>query len=94
MKLIELLSNTKPNSTVLQPFYWVMLILLGLIYIFNSNKTDRWILLILIVALLIVVIAFVVAYFICLTKNPDNLRSESYNMNKLEIESGIKNKIS
>ena len=46
MKLIELLSNLKARSTVLRPFYWVMLILFSLIGIFNSNKTDWWILLV------------------------------------------------
>jgi len=86
MKLIELLSNSKPRSTVLRPFYWAMIIPTSLFGLCMYSKSDWWIILILLVLLIIAFIAFLAAYFICLSRNPDNLRSESYNINKLEIE--------
>ena len=46
MKLIELISNSKPRSTVLRPFYWVMIIFFSLICICIYNKADWWILLV------------------------------------------------
>jgi len=86
MKLIELISNSKPRSTVLRPFYWMMAFLFTSICTCIFNKSYGWVLDVSLVFFVIIIIAFLVAYFICLSKNPDHLRSENYNINKLEIE--------
>jgi len=89
MKLLELLSKAKPDSTVLQPFYWVMLILTFLLGICLSKEIAWWLLPPIIALLVIVFVGWLIAYFKCLNRNPDDLRSESYNIKKMEIENNI-----
>lgn len=86
-KIVEIVSNTKANSTVLRPFYWMMIILVGLLGIcLYYKESASWLLPVIIALLVIVVAGFMIAYFKCLNRNPDDLRSESYNISKLEIE--------
>jgi len=89
VKLLELLSKAKPNSTVLRPFYWVMIILVSLLGISLFKESASWVAPVIIALLVIVVVGWMIAYFKCLNRNPDNLRSESYNISKLEIENNI-----
>ena len=85
-KFIELLSNLKSRSTVLRPFFWVMIILVSLLGIFLYKENASWLLPIIVAILVFAVAGFMIAYFKCLNRNPDDLRSESYNIKKLEIE--------
>lgn len=86
----EFLSKAKPNSTVLRPFYWLMAIPVTPIVVCIWKESDDGVLYILLGLLVVAFIVFVIAYFICLFKNPDHLRSEGYNISKMEIENNIK----
>lgn len=89
-KFIELLSNLKSRSTVLRPFHSVMIILVCLLGIVLCKENGSWLLPIIVAILVFVVAGFMIAYFKCLNRNPDDLRSENYNISKLEIENNIK----
>ncbi len=83
MKLLDLLSKANPKSTVLRPFYWVMAFPITPIVVCIWNNSYGLVLYISLALLVVTVIAFLVAYFICLSKNPDHLRSENYNISKI-----------
>jgi len=90
MKQFELLTKAKPNSTVLQSFYWLLAFSCATIAICVWKESSSYTLYVSLGVFVFLSIAFVVVYFICLFKNPDLLRSENYNINKLEIENNIK----
>jgi len=78
------------RSTVLQPFYWIIGILTTGIFAALQASAPDWVLQVIVLGLGLSIIAFLGAYFYCLVKDRDALRSERYNVTKMAIESGLK----
>ncbi|ENG7518035.1 hypothetical protein ABVD55_001180 [Vibrio harveyi] len=52
-------------------------------------ETDRWLLILLATLTVVSVILYVFAYIYFMFKNPDALRSEKFNIEKMAIQKGI-----
>ncbi len=84
----EQMSATLSRSDALRPMIWpVAICALALSWVGVSGPL--WLSIGLGVLFAIGLISYLGAYFYCLMTNPDSLRSESYNMQKLALEHGV-----
>ena len=78
------------RSTVLQPFYWIIAILTSGVFACLQAKAPEWVLILVVSGMSLSILGFLFAYFYCLVKDKDALRSEKYNVTKMAIEQGFK----
>ena len=77
------------KSTALQPIVFIALILtLGVVGAIHSN-VDIWIIWTFFALLGVVLILFSIGFIFFMIKDPDALRSETYNMAKFAMERGL-----
>lgn len=77
------------RSTTLKPIGWMIsLLLIALIVSFN-NLEESWLHVLLGISLGSLIALYILAYIYFMFKNPDLLRSESFNIHKMSIEKGV-----
>jgi flagellar basal body-associated protein FliL len=88
--LLEQASAQGSRSTALNPLGWALAIALsGLAAIVRAEKAPGWLIVLLSVLVSILVLAYLVAYFYFMRKDPDALRSEKFTLSKMAIEKSI-----
>ena len=78
------------RSTALNPLGWALgIVLSALLLAARISNLPTWVIPVLGSSAGVIVVAYVVAYFILLFKNPDALRSERFTLSKLAIEKSV-----
>ena len=86
--ILNQVNSIGSRSTVLKELKWIITIFLSAIYFLVDIKASDIMLYIIGVMLFFTFLTFLYTHLICLKKNPELLRSESYSLNKLKIEKG------
>ena len=78
------------RSTALNPLAWALAIVLSsLAFISRVTALPAWVLILLGSCAGVLVVAFLIAYFILLFKDPDALRSERFTLSKMALEKSV-----
>lgn len=77
------------RSTILKPLIWLIGVLLGVFLTLIFAEADLWLHIIIILLIVAAIGLYFYVYYYCLRHNPDALRSESFTIQKLQIEKGI-----
>ncbi len=89
--LLQQASSQGSRSTAMNPLVWVLGVLLAaLVAVSRMPNLPSYVAFSLMVFAAIAFIAFLVAYFLLLFKNPDALRSEKFTLSKLAIERALR----
>lgn len=77
------------KSTILKPLTWFISILVASLIGLLHARAPQWILIYIVVIVTIAVAIFFYTYLVCLNKNPDALRSETFTIQKMALEKGV-----
>lgn len=87
--LREHMSAKLSRSDALRPLAW-LIGLLALVFVGALHeKAESWILVVLLVSIFLAVLLYAGAYIYFLANDRDALRSETYSLNKMAIQSGL-----
>ena len=84
----EQMNATLTRSDALRPLIWPLGIC-AISMTFSAFHGSSWLTYALGAMFFVALSLYLVAYYYCLLKNPDALRSESYNVQKMALERGI-----
>lgn len=83
-------SNTKASrSTVLKSLTWMVGICLAGLILAATSSINEWVVAVIAVILVLSFVLYAISYIFFMIKNPDALRSEKYNIQKMAVEKGI-----
>lgn len=87
--LREQMNAELTRTDALRPLVWPIAGLLLALSVSVASRADKWLLIVLVVALGLSLSAYIIGYAYFALKDPDSLRSEKYKLHKLAIEQGL-----
>ena len=74
------------RSTALYPLGWALGLVLASLIVAIWEHAVMWVIVLLSVCSSVLLVAYIIAYFFFMVKNPDALRSEQFSLSKMQIE--------